>query len=1446
MVEPEQKDNANNLEDTVRNLREENAKLLQLLRSQGLLFDQVDEKSNELSNITFDNSDINLTTNSINTTNQITHQHVNNHGPINQQNYSGQIIHGNQSNITPNFNTVIQTTSQPFVQNNSNTLVQNNTNLIQPINLVNFNNVSLDSLHSFFASQNNLVYLSQTSSSSSTTTTTTTTTSNINVNNESEQHQQQISIRPKPSIIPQHQEITSVLPKINENISRQLSSSSTSTNSETTNLLDNDLNHKQPRPIRPKPSSRTNSIQNYAPVVLNETKLLTNNVLTPSSLINNTNTSSTVSLLSPSTSFDEHHHVDLSPQLMQSKSVDLSVPLTNNLLSSTKKPIRNRKKPPIPATTTTTSSLLSSSSVTLPPTNQSLIPIAPNPGRPLAPAPLNVQRVVTTNKRSTTTTASNKKRNSKTVTHCHSDSIINPSPTNSFAESISGLMQNFDQELLASNFLSQSALPPPPTTNILSNDSSSNINLIRTLDNIDVRQIVNTTIQRTESSYQSMPTFDEFNDGLDTETNQTIHDYNVDNEQITSFMNEEDMRFVEMNFDENTFLKQFDLDDAGIKLNVNSEQNIFASLLTNNHHLNNPIEQSSSPLPLPQPPPPPIYPGSSLINNNVFTTVVPLGLQQHSSHNNNNIFTHKNTSACLPEEGVQLTARHIEPSQVATYESVKYQDILDDLVTVTDQDVLSHVQAAAAANDTTVISTDFSFALIEATNEIIKTEIQDVEETASTFVDLRYFYPIEQEQEMLQKQLEQCEHKEEPQSTVIHEEKFESEMNSSAESPKSDEDSAITDLASIIQINQIHLSSPIKETTPSIDYDAFLLPPPAPAPAPPPPQAPSLPPPLPLPSSLPPPPPPSPVPSSLLPPPSPLSSSLPLPPPPQPVASTTTTSMEFSSSFDQNSRKACIIFEPILSPMNSPSPANPPSPINPPPLMNPPSPMNPSSPMNSLRLTNMASPMHPPSSINSLPLMNSPSLIHPSSPTNLTSPMKISDNELVLDSGCLITSSVEKSNALNTNDIEELLNDTVDNPYEIIENQGHSLSSPSSTNLNVNNLDHLIDQIEEPPKEILEKNFLHYQQIYQENLKKKPKEQYSPIPSVKLKLNSIYPKHKKKRKTSPSPVPVCENIRPPLKIKIRTKLPSPPRPSSPLPPPPPSPPKEELSVPKLKIRKPIKKPKRKKSSIEDDLDREAKLSLKTEYAGLTRFEQSLAQLYRQQSSPDTRIPPTPGENEDLTTRPNKQDTPPIHEMKHNSIKSPENSRKKISHLLNYDDEPLNNNTFITPPPEIEANIQHQKISNDYQRSPKKVKKSKQSSVNNHKEHYSSSRKSEHFPPPPPPPPPSQQQQQQHHHQQQHQQQQQQQQQQQPSPMHIDPYAQPYHHFDARTAPFFNFPFPNPFMNPHPAPPSNHFHPNSMKYHYPTPGYPTHQQPFSYHPHLQRQQQYNSSNYMCKF
>lgn len=171
------------------------------------------------------------------------------------------LVHGNQSNITPNFNTIVQTNSQPFVQNNTNTLVQNNTNVIQPINLVNFNNVNIDSLQTFLAAQNNLVYFSQPSSSTTTTTTvTTTTTTNLNLNNESDQHQ--ISIRPKPSILTPFQDSNKVKSEHYDYPARQLS---TPSNSETTNLLDNDLNHKQPRPIRPKPSSRSNSLQVIQP-----------------------------------------------------------------------------------------------------------------------------------------------------------------------------------------------------------------------------------------------------------------------------------------------------------------------------------------------------------------------------------------------------------------------------------------------------------------------------------------------------------------------------------------------------------------------------------------------------------------------------------------------------------------------------------------------------------------------------------------------------------------------------------------------------------------------------------------------------------------------------------------------------------------------------------------------------------------------------------------------------------------------------------------------------------------------------------------------------------------------------------------------------------------------------------------------------------------------------
>jgi hypothetical protein len=330
---------------------------------------------------------------------------------------------------------------------------------------------------------------------------------------------------------------------------------------------------------------------------------------------------------------------------------------------SNKNRIRNRKKP-------------SASSVIAPLTNPTLIPIAPNLGRPLAPAPLNTQRIVTSNNPITKRSTSNKKRTSKTLGQYHSDSLLqqSSSPTNTFAESISGLLENFDQELIASNFLTETT-NTTTTSNLLSDENnsviSSNTNIIRTLDHIDLRHIVNGAIQRQESYHStttSMPTMDEFNDRLEHDTgltNQITHDYNVENEQITSFMSEEDMRLVEMNFDENTFLKQFDLEDAGIKLSVHSDQNLFANILTNNNHeliqvqqMNERSIHHNQPPPPPPPPPTPtpslMYPGSSLINNNVFTTVVPLGLQQQSSQNNT-FKNNNNSSRCLPEEGVQLT-----------------------------------------------------------------------------------------------------------------------------------------------------------------------------------------------------------------------------------------------------------------------------------------------------------------------------------------------------------------------------------------------------------------------------------------------------------------------------------------------------------------------------------------------------------------------------------------------------------------------------------------------------------------------------------------------------------------------------------------------------------------------------------------------------------------------
>ncbi|CAF4715662.1 unnamed protein product [Rotaria sp. Silwood1] len=1554
MVEPDKKDHNKtaDLEDTVRNLREENAKLLQLLRSQGLLLDSstnqngksndtifpITNQQKDSTNLTFDHSDVTLTTNSINTTNQINHQHINNHGSINQQTYNGQTIHGNQSNITPNFNTVIQTTSQPFVQNSSNTLVQNNTNLIQPINLVNFNNVSLDSIQSFFASQNNVVYLSQTpssSSASSSSTTTTTTTAvpksiitNTNVNESLPSNIHSIlpstssssSIEQKLSLLHQHQELVPVIPKIKaehyESMTRQLSST---TNNDTTNLMDSDSNdgkYKYPRPIRPKPSSRTNSLRAYNSGVVNGKKSSSStkknvHTLSSSSFVNNNNNnnkSSTVSIFSSSTclppsstttnylsqSSSSDHQIDLSSKLIHSKSLDLSttsLPITGNKKSSkTRIPNRNKK-------TSVSSTILSSN-------NSTLVSIAPNNSRPLAPAIVNVQRLVTSNNSITKRSTTNKKqskRNTKTFIHSHSENILqqnSSSPINSFAESISGLLENFDQELIASNFLSQTT-----TSNLLTDENNS----IVSSDHMDLQHIVNNnnnTIQ--QETYQSltttaisMPTLDEFNNRLENETiltNQTIndvqitHDYNVENEHITSFINEEDMRFVEMNFDENIFLKQFDLDDPGIKLNVHSDQNIFANILTNNNNHNNNdllqqqnqindqsiIHQNQS-LPLPLP----VYSGSSLINNNVFTTLVPLGSQQPTLKTNAFNNNSNSTIYLLPEEGVQLTARHIEPSQVATYESVQYQDILDDLVMVTDQDALRHAQATAI-DDPSVVSTDFSFVLLEAANEIMKnTNIQIVEENPTAFTELQYLYPIEQEQTNLETQLETYQNKqqnetEQQQQQQLHQqpivilEKLQSEILQSTNLTENVLNDSIND---ILQYNQIHSptdheQSTIELITPikSFSNDRLTK---------------------------------------------------------SPLSLTHTYNHEQTSSYSPISDTLAISIKSLQQQTQSIEPL--------------------------IKSSTM------------FELISSPS--NPSSPIH---------KEIILDSGHLNELNYDKIDSLNNNhdnndEIEELLRETTNNnnnisQYEIIENQGQtSIKNP----IIIDNIDKLIEQIEPSliitntkQTELFEQTFLRYQEKYYLNLKHQQYLQLKnltiPIVRLQLPIQNFFIKELEEQSPE-QPIEQEQIERPPLKITIRTKLPK----INSL----------EDKVQNKKIHK-IKKKKsyhhqyKKKSNNNNNNDNDNNNNkLETEYAGLTRFEQPLAQLYHQPSPPTsaetviskTEILTSPlstSQQNDLQTPTTSvhsgfminEQTPPssiISSIEHKQSPPPllinqtknEKLNTNYSHLLNYDNNNntnddddnddhhhhhQNNNTFITPPPEIDINLMQQK-SNTYENfcpfsnSPNKKKHHhhhRKSSVTsstsskslNNLDYAIDAQELE-----PVSPTPLSTTKQKHSHNQssssssncnntspsyyEHQQQKhvkdhhskkssnrssritssQIHQQSRsvvnhnyrtsqepplipsilpvpPPPIHIDPYAQAYHPFAPHVpAPppsaFFNYPFPHPFLNPHPSTTSAHFHPHSMKYHHHI--HPAHAYPpqYPYHAHLQRQQQYNNSNYM---
>ena len=375
--------------------------------------------------------------------------------------------------------------------------------------------------------------------------------------------------------------------------------------------------------------------------------------------------SSTEKYLSSTSSLN--YQTDSSPQLVHSKDFNSSVSSTNDKPSSTKLPkatnkksnqsrIRNRKK-------ASTSS-----------NDQALVAIASNIGQSLTTTTVkNVQRVVTSNKsiaKRSTTSKRQIKRNSKTLVQCPNEGVLqqnSSSPTNSFAKSISGLLENFDQELLASNFLSQ-----PTTSNLLLDENnsiiSSNTNNIQTSEHIDSHHACNNTLQRQEmhhSTIASMPTLDEFNERLENNailTNQTIdnvptaQNYNTDNVQITSFMSEEYMRLVEMNFDENTFLKQFDLEDLGVRLSAHTDQSLFANVLSNSNN-NNSIEtqqhQINEQLTTNQ--------NQSLSTSSespstdtVFTTIVPLGLQQQLV-SDTNTFTNNSTALLSSEEGVRLT-----------------------------------------------------------------------------------------------------------------------------------------------------------------------------------------------------------------------------------------------------------------------------------------------------------------------------------------------------------------------------------------------------------------------------------------------------------------------------------------------------------------------------------------------------------------------------------------------------------------------------------------------------------------------------------------------------------------------------------------------------------------------------------------------------------------------
>ena len=697
-------------------------------------------------------------------------------------------------------------------------------------------------------------------------------------------------------------------------------------------------------------------------------------------------------------------------------------------------------------------------------------------------------------------------------------------------------------------------------------------------------------------------------------------------------------------------------------------------------------------------------------------------------------------------KSINFSARHIEPRQVATYESTKYQDILDDLVMFTDQDVLSHAQAEAAS-DPSIISADFTLALIEATNAVMKdANIQVLDSITNVFSEVQYLYPDEHEQELIQQQIEQISQDQilnvdEQRSMVILQE-LQSELITDIELTKTTVDetttnSTINDLSSLLQMDSC-LVSPEKTTTSETTTIAIT---------------------------------------------------------------TTEEAIETAVSSESVTTDLVTPVRPTKT-INHITIAGSPTrevlQIDYDTLLPPEVPVQKITPLFDHSTIASYSPISRGPGLQSME--NIPELqttvskssivfeTRPSPPAS-KSPMMRESQEIIIDSGCLKQfESEEMHSPCQPVDIEDLLFDKPIDPYDLIEQ--HAITS-STVDPKTNENDQLMEDIpsmNEHSKEIptFVRTYHRYQEKYllklqrdKEKSMKKSQEKSLTIPSVKLKLHSICGSHKiskkkSKRKfptyfpkqapisppsspkmTTPVTITNAETICPPidikqdidkpeerprLKITIRTKLPPPPPASSLA-----SEPNAELKQSTVTVsaiattavkstkekQEVIKSRKNKKKHHHSHLNQQSKKKTlvnqsETEYAGLTRFERPLAEMYHQQTVPvsedavqkaEANSPSTPSVSSNELTLLDKpvvphsgfmidEQTPPssITSMEHRNSAPPlpsttqpkietQISNNNYSHIFDYDNaqDQTNNNTFITPPPDIDLYPQHLKM-----------------------------------------------------------------------------------------------------------------------------------------------------------